>query len=325
MLAIFRTNQLFASILLTFYIVLVRISVWFIPESWEPSGFGPIAAWVYNWIGSSGQTPRLAAIGLLLLQASFLNYIVSEHRLASSVSLFPGLFYVLACSALPEFLHLSPVLMANTFLIVALNEIFASSKKIDCADRIYNIGFWAGLAALFYPAYLVFLILGIAGLNILRAFKFKERLMVLAGLLTPYILLTAYAFWQRRLPDYLQSLWEGFGFLDFAPAQAWAAYRSLAIFAILILIVLFSYRAYQFKQVIQVQRKINILYWALFASAFSLLIQADIQLDLLLITAVPIGIMLSFNFINMPPRMAEVIHLLILAGILALQFSGWLY
>ena len=59
------------------------------------------------------------------------------------------------------------------------------------------------------------------------------------------------------------------------------------------------------------------------ASAFSLLIQADIQLDLLLITTIPIGVMLSINFIKMPTRMAEVIHLLILAGVLALQFWDW--
>lgn len=324
MLSIFRTNQLLASILLTFYIVLVRISVWFVPENWEPSGYGPLSAWVYQWIGHSGTTPNLVAIVLLLLQATFLNYIISEHRLADTVSLFPGLFYVLASSLLPELLHLSPLLMANTFLLLSINEIFATYKKTDCADRIYNIGFWIGIAVLFYPAYLVFLILAFSGLNILRAFKFKERLMVLTGLLTPFLLLSAYAFWQRQLMDFLQSLKDGLGFLDFTPSPAFPTYRSLAVFAILILVVLFSYRSYQYKQVIEVQRKINILFWALLASAFSLLIQANIQIDLLLITTIPIGVMLSINFIRMPTRMAEVIHLLILAGALALQFWGWL-
>lgn len=313
-----------ASILLVFYIGLVRISVWFMPESWEPSGYGPFAGWVYNWIGSSGLTPNLVAMVLLLLQAAFLNYIISEHRLADAVSLFPGLFYILVSSMLPEFLHLSPALIANTFLIIVINEIFAAYKKVDCADRIYNIGFWTGIAALFYPAYLVFLVVGFAGLNILRAFKLQERLMVLTGLLTPYLLMAAYAFWQGELMDSLQRLADGFGVLDFSPTPGWAAYRSLAVFGILALVVLFSYRSYQFKQVIQVQRKVNIFYWVLLASSLSLLIQADIQISLLLITTVPIGVMLSFNFIKMPPRMAEVIHLLILVGVLALQFKEWL-
>lgn len=325
MLAIFRTNQLFASILLVFYIALVRASVWVAPSTWTPSGSGPLAEWVHGWSGYTGPTANIAAIALLLAHAIFLNFFISEHRLASEVSLFPGLFYILASSMLPEFLHLSPVLMANTFFLIVLSEIFATYKRVDCADRIFNIGFWAGVGSLFYSSYIFLFVVGFVGLNILRAFKVRERLMVLIGLATPYILISAYffwvdgffTFWQERLPG-------SFAFLDFTPAPNWAVFRSLSIFSILILVVLFSYRSYIVKQTMQVQRKINIIFWGLLATAFSLLIQADIGIGHLLVTAVPLGILLSFNFIRLPHRMAEVLHLLILAIVLFLQFREWL-
>lgn len=325
MLALFRTNQLLASILLAFYIALVRVSVWWAPAGWAPAGYGPLSEWVYSCIGYAGQTADMVAMALLLLQAFFLNYFVSEHRLASEVSLFPGLFYILASSMLPEFLHLSPLLMANTFFLIVLAEIFAIYKKVDCADRIFNIGFWAGVGALFYPSYLFLIVVGFVGLNILRAFRLRERLMLLIGLLAPYILISAYffwtdqffAFWQGRLPA-------GFAFLDFISTPNLLVFRSLAIFGILILVALFSYRSYLFKQNMQAQRKINILFWSLLATAFTLLMQADIGIGHLLVTAVPIGIMLSFNFIRMPNRMAEVIHLLMLVIVLFLQFRFWL-
>lgn len=324
-LAIFRTNQIFASVLLAFYILLARASVWVAPSKWEPSGYGPLAEWIYGWIGSSGQTADIAAMALLLAQAFYLNFFISEHRLASEVSLFPGLFYILASSILPEFLHLSPLLMANTFFLIVLAEIYATFKKTDCADRIFNIGFWTGVGSLFYPSYLFLFVLGFVGLNILKGFKLRERLMMLTGLVTPYLLISVHLFWRDEFFDFwVERAPAGFAFLDFVPAPVWQVYRDLAIFGILILVVLFSYRSYIFKQTMQVQRKINILFWGLLTTALSLLIQSDIEIGHLLITAPPLGIMLSFNFIRMPGRMAEVIHLLILAIVLFLQFREWL-
>lgn len=325
MLAIFRTNQLFASVLLALYILLVRGSVLVAPSDWMPSGYGPLAEWVYNWIGYAGRTADLAAMALLLLQASYLNFFISEYRLASEVSLFPGLFYILVSSMLPEFLHLSPLLMANTFFIIVIAEIFATFKKADCADHIFNIGFWTGVGSLFYPSYLFLFVLGFVGLNILRAFIFRERLMMLVGLITPYILLSAYFIWKDEFWSFwLERIPGSFAFLDFKPVPLWLAYRSLAIFAILILVVLFSYRSYLHKQTMQVQRKVNILFWSLLVTVLSLLMQPDIEIGHLLATAVPLGIMLSFNFVRMPSRMAEVIHLLILAIVFFLQFREWL-
>lgn len=325
MLTLFRTNQLLASTLLVFYIALVRASVWLVPATWEPSGYGPLSEWVYSRIGYAGQTADIVAMALLLLQAFFLNYFISEHRLASEVSLFPGLFYILVSSMLPEFLHLSPLLMANTFFLIVLAEAYATYKQVDCAGRIFNIGFWTGVGALFYPSYLFLIVVGFVGLNILRAFKFRERLMLLTGLLAPFVLISVYYFWTDQFwVFWLERVPESFAFLDFRPTPNWLAFRSLAIFGILILVVLFSYRSYLFKQTMQVQRKVNILFWGLLATAFTLLIQADIGIGHLLITAVPVGIMLSFNFIRLPNRMAEVIHLLIVVVVVFLQFRHWL-
>ncbi|MCG8329852.1 MAG: hypothetical protein MI974_19305 [Chitinophagales bacterium] len=325
MLSIFRTNQLFASILLAFYIIIVRVSAFFVVDFPEPYGYGVLSDWVYQWIGSDTTIALITAMVLLLIQAFYINFLISEHRLADEISLFPGLFYILISSALPEFNYLSPTLMANTFFIIAFGEVLATYKKVQAADRIYNTGFWIGVASLFYPSYIVLLIFVFAGLSLLRAFKFKERLMVTSGILTPYIILGAYYFWIKQWDVFVLSLTEGFGFLSFVKTPPIPLYRGLGIFLILILVVNFSYRNYQFKQKMDVQRKINILFWGLFATVFSLFIQVDITISHLAITAFPIGVMLSLNFIKMPARMAEVIHLLMLVGLLAMHFSAWLF
>ena len=66
------------------------------------------------------------------------NIIIAKFRMASSVSLFPGLFYVLLVSMLPEFLTLSPALLANTFFIIAIWELFETYRKNEVSGNIVN-------------------------------------------------------------------------------------------------------------------------------------------------------------------------------------------
>lgn len=325
MLAIFRTNQLMASILLAFYILLVRGSVFFVPVDIAPQGAGPFSIWIYEWIGSSGQTPAIVAMALLLLQGFYLNYLVMEHRLATETSLLPGVFYVLVSSLMPSFQYLSPVLMGNMFFLIVMGEAFATYKKNKVADRIFNIGFWAGVGFLFYPSFLLLLLFGFMGLNILRAYKIRERLMGLTGFFVPVFLTGVWAFWEGWYPAYASSLTDGFEWLSYVTTAPNRVYRDLGIISVLLLVVLFSHRSYMLKQNIEAQRKINIIYWGLLIFSSSLLFQAHLQLDHLMVVAVPVGLLLSLNFVRMPSRMAEVLHLLLLAIALALQFQPMIF
>jgi hypothetical protein len=324
-LTLFRSNQLFASILLVFYIALLRGSAFVIPVEAEPLGAGIFSELVYQWIGEDGQQGSIAAMVLLLLQGFYLNVIVAEHRLAPKVSLFPGLFYVFMCSLLPAFHYLSPVLMANTFFMVVLGEIYGTYKRSKVAGRIFNIGFWTGVGSLFYPSFALLLLFGFAGLGTFRPFRIRERLMVIIGSLVPYFLLGTYYFWHDQLPWFIETVRSGFEFLGFIPTAAPLVYRSLGIMAVVLLVVLFSHRSYLLKQGMDVQRKINVIYWGLFVSAATILVQSGVQLDHWLVVAMPVGILLSFNFIRMPARMAEVIHLLMLVVALGLQFLPMLF
>lgn len=319
MLSIFRTNQLLASILLGFYILLLRVPAHLFYEYAPPTNHGLLADQIYQYIGHDTLTAQIVAMLLLLIQAFYLNVLVSEHRLVQEVSLFPGLFYILVASLLPEFNYLSPILMANTFFIVALGAMLNTYKKIGTADRIFNVGFWLSVGSLFYASYVVLLIFALASLNILRKFRIREALMVLVGYLVPQWLIGAYLFWQGRLEEAVRFQWGKLTFLHFETVEALSLYRSIGIFLLLLLVVLFSQRLYLFKQGMDAQRKISVVFWVLLVVAMTLLVQYQIGIEHLQILALPLGILLSINFIKMPPRIAEVIHLLVLAGAILLQ------
>ncbi|MEO1257932.1 MAG: hypothetical protein AAFZ15_04015 [Bacteroidota bacterium] len=325
MLTFFRTNQLFSSVFLVFYILILRSSVFVAPFKWNPSGEGLLSHLVYGWIGSQTVTAQVIAILLLVVQGFLINSLVLSNRLSNEVNLFPGVFYVLVACLVPDFLYLSPVLIGNTFILVALVELYSTYKVSSCADRIFNAGFWTGVASLFYFPFLFYFILINAGLNILRAFNIKERLMLLIGLAIPFILGWLYYFvfdqgdffWQTQFGD-------NFSFLSFGSEPGgWEAYAKSIVFALAILFVVANNGAYLTRRNIQAQKKISILYWVMISALIGTFFQDQLAFEHLIMLAPALGVFLAFTFTSMKSQWAESIHFLILILALVLQWVPW--
>jgi len=146
-------------------------------ENIELSQSGIFSELLYQWISPHSMEGFVVATILVFLQAVTINVIVGKYRIANEISLLPGMFYVLLSSAFSEFLYLSPLILANTFYIIVLMELFSIYRKYSAAGAIFNIGLWTGVASLFYGSYLFLFILAMAGLGILRSFKLKEQLI----------------------------------------------------------------------------------------------------------------------------------------------------
>ncbi|MFK7809737.1 MAG: DUF6427 family protein [Saprospiraceae bacterium] len=325
MLSLFRTNQFISNILLIFYVLLLRGMVFFVPtQEVTLSQPGILSRLVYDWVGSVGMLPDFIALVLVLAQALLVNVIVAKYRMARSVTLYPGVFYILITSCFPDFLHLSPVLMASTFLIFAIYELFDTYKKYSSAGELYNIGLWIGIGAMFYYSMLVFLVSAVIGFTIVRSFKIKEFVMLLLGLISPYWLIGV---WYAYTGDYHNEFWQqafldNMGMLSFEGSFAIVNYVQLSVFALLIIASIFNYNNYSYKISIRAHKNLDILYWFLVASALSLLIQGGIQPDHLLMLAVPLSIFISMSMLYLDDRLAEALHFLMVVGILLLQTEG---
>ncbi len=324
MLSIFRTNQLLLGVSLIFYATLLHLSVFFLPSTGEPPPHGVLSDWVYQWIDYNSLTGDILAILLIFLQGFILNFLNLRHRLSEPVNLFPGLIFILIASLLPEFLHLSPLHMANTFYLFALMDLMSTYNKNDSAANIFNAGLWIALGSLFYFSYLIFIPLAFISLNILRAFSLRERLMILTGFLVPYLFCGLYYFWTNQLTLFADHQFvRNFQLLDIRNSLSSLTtfdYVKLSIFALLLVVVLFSAERYRSRKTIQVQKKLNILFWGLLFGGLSITFQQGLQLDQLLILALPLGLLLSINFINMPKSWAEFFHIVLVIFALLLQF-----
>lgn len=325
MLSLFRTNQLLNNFLLLFYVAILYLHVFVMPQSWEPSQGGILAYSVYQWLPWDSMAADVVAALLVLLQGILINFMVADNRINSETNLFPGFFYILAASALPEFTHLSPLHMANTFYLLALINMFTIYNNNKSAGAIFNIGFLIGLGSLFYFSYLVLLLAGFSALGILRAFNIRERLMVIVGVLIPYLLLGTYYFWHDQLSYFLDfqfnTGFEWFNVFTQGPPPT-VVYFKLGFIGFLILVALVSYNQHISRKVRESQKKISILYWMLFLAIFTLLVQAGINLDHLLVIALPLGILLSFNFTQLSNSWGELLHFFLLLLVLFFQYQA---
>lgn len=324
MLGFFRTNQLAANLFLIIYVLVMRSSGLFATEVWEPSSAGVLSHFVYDHVGTHGWLPDLISLILVLLQALLLNVLSARFRVSKEVTMFPGVFYILLMSTLPSFLHLSPVLMGNTFLIVGLSSLFNAYKKSSVAGSIFNVGFWFGMASLFYFSNFAFLILAILGLATLRNIRINEIFMIIVGMITPLFLTgTIYYLLDDWSNFYQTTFINSFGFWNFVWVDHWSNYVPPVLFGILILVIFGSGNIYFQKQSIRSQQNIQVLYYFIIISLLTVLIQKEVRLEQLFLLAIPLSLMLPLNFLEFRKKeIGSGIHLGWLIAILFLQY--WL-
>jgi hypothetical protein len=291
-------------------------------EGIEGDGF--LSDWLIGKVGTQGFWATLTGIFVVFIQALMINIIVAKYRMATTISLLPGLFYALLVSLFPEFLVLTPALLANTFFILALWELYETYRKNEASGNIVNVGFWLGIASLFYFPEIAFILLVVFGLSVLRAFRLKEMFMLLIGFVIPYFWVGVYFFWSGQLDVFWQTyLFYKFSFFNFAFPWDSVTLVKVLVLGLLTLVVLFSLGNYSSKRSIQAQKNISVLYWSILVAAISFIIQSNTPFYHLLVIIVPVGTLISFNFIQLSARIAEALHLLLFAGILIWQFHPY--
>ena len=322
MLQFFRTNQFFANILLLFYALALKLYIFFVPTTEYITSKGVLANLTEQIVPTTGIGSEVFSMFLILLQAIILNYLVSQYRIGKEVTLFAGMIYILLALGIPGLAHWSPVLLANTFFIMAIVNLFAAYKKSSVMGSIFNVGFWTAVASLFYFSFIWFFIMVFIGLGVLRSFRFKEQLTVLIGFLIPYFLTAVGFFCFSRLSDFWQQQFtSNLGFLHFQQAEDYMTFVKLGLVLLLVLISLFSYGSYMQKQNIQVQKKIDVLFWAMLFAGLTIFFQQQVHLSHLLLIAPSLAIFISLNLLSLNNRPAELAHLFLLFIMLYFQYG----
>lgn len=325
MLSFFRNNRNTTAIPLALYAVLTHMAAlrgYVQASEQEMAPGGVLYRSLFWWADANPFWSALVALALVYVQALLLNRLADEFRLMPDRSWLPGLFYVLVSACLPDLLFLSPPLVAVTFLPLALRCIFRCYKQAQVAYAVFDAAFWCTVGSLFYPPVFFLLLAGFAGIIIMRSFKFKEQVVYLTGILTPFFLTWLWYFWHNNGLGFWRGQLSGYsGIYHFAPTWNLKTIFEIGLLIVLALILLFSSGVYYRKKLIQAQKCISTLYWFLAMSALTVFVQGNLHTTHLMVLMPVTGLFLSMTVASFRnQRLAELLHFSLLGFVFLIQF-----
>ena len=323
MLEIFRRNLFINSVLLLPYIFIVRLSTLIHPVAFN---IGKDANVLQKMIFVNVANPLIQNIIvniLIFLQALIINHIFIRHKLSKEITLFAGLFYVIFVSLVKDNNMLSNVLIANTFIILALNYLLQTYKIPQATAYIFNSGFLIGVASIYYSPYFAFLLFGVVALLQLRSFKIVEKIQFFTGAITPYFLLFTYRYWYDIPFVELNFIKDIFFRLPVLKTDSLLVfYVSVIILFLILIFSLINYGSFTAKKIIQTQKKIDIIYWHLLFCLISYFIFSSENVSHMVTLATPLSILFGISVSDTKHKVLyELLHILLISLIFISGFN----
>lgn len=127
---------------------------------------------------------------VLSLNSILINWIFNFNEFLDKNSYVPSLVYITLILFFDASLQLSGATLAQTFILLALFNVYGLNQQDDARKKAFSIGFFNGIAICLVPEYFPLAPLAFIQLWTFRPFRFKEFILVLFGMLTPF----SYAF-----------------------------------------------------------------------------------------------------------------------------------
>ncbi|MBK9737290.1 MAG: hypothetical protein IPO92_21000 [Saprospiraceae bacterium] len=323
MLEIFRRNLFINNVLLLPYIFILRFDTLIkpIPYIVNKSENILIISLLKHLSGPLWQ--NIFSNILIFFQVLLINHLFIKHRISREITLFSGIVYILLLGLVTTNSLLLPILIANTFVILALNCILDTYKLPDASANIFNSGFYIGFASVIYTPYFALILFGIIALLLLRSFKLQEKVQFIVGLSIPYIFLFTYKYWfdiKFIEFDFIRDIFFRIPIIHMDGYIVF--YISIFVLFALVLVSLLSYGFFTSKKSIQVQKKIDIFYWLMLFCLISFLVFKTNDSQHLASLAFPVSIFIGILISDSKHKIFyELIHIMLIALIFITHFE----
>lgn len=286
-------------------IILAGVLLWgrsfFDPPSMPvPQGRVPLYDLVYLIFSSSPSVAVLIAFILMLFSAFYLNYMLSRHDIVTKNSSIAAFIFVILISYFPLILTLHPVTISIVFLLFILDNLFLAYRYSDPLDTTYSVGFTAALATLFYFPFIYFFILILITYILFRISNWRAWISSALGLLTPFLFLFVYYFWNDilkiRSVEYLRAFRLSFD-INFFHNVHFMVFTVMIV--ILLLTGLFSGISHLKEKNIETRRKISSMIWVIPVVLFSLFFAGQYIQYHLMISFITVSTLLSLYLLRL--------------------------
>lgn len=271
----------------------------------------------------TGWINLLLALFILLLQALLFNKITNEFNFYPKTTYIPGLVYGVVLSAFPQFLFLSPFLILNFFILIALQKIFSLYKSNLPIQTLFDIGFLIGISSLFYFSIAWMLLITLLAIGYLRPPAWREWTSLLIGFVLSFLFCWFVYFWLDQTGDFWK-IFSSFGINSafFNGDFPWDKFSMMVIVPIFILIVMAinNFIKTFVKTVIVIRKYFQVLVVMLVVGLLSFFLSRSNSLYHFSWVAIPIAFILS-NYFQRSLRLwlSESLLMVVIVALISLQ------
>ncbi|GAB4032745.1 hypothetical protein GCM10028809_32340 [Spirosoma gilvum] len=170
----------------------------------------PLSALVYwgldSLFGRSTMALHAAALLVSVFQIVYFNYLCNNRDLYPDRTFWPGLIYMLFMHISYDCLTLSPVLMSTSFLLLAFGTLTRQMDRRGVTDEVFEVGFYVGIAALFYLPSALFIIWTMLSLLFYTGASFRQYSLSFFGFLFPIAATVLFYYLYDSLDDFNRNL-----------------------------------------------------------------------------------------------------------------------
>lgn len=127
------------------------------------------------------------------------NFIVKKNNLTQD-NLYALLIIVLLLGTFSEAMFFNRIIFTNIALLLGFRKIYSLRTHSNTKKKLFDAGFWVGIAALIYSWSLFYLILIYIGIIAYRKLNIKNLFIPLIGFIMPVIIYFTYHFYFDSLP-----------------------------------------------------------------------------------------------------------------------------
>ncbi len=171
----------------------------------------PMSAAVFgltDWMfGRSLSARHTLSLLIIFFQASYFAIVLIQKKAYNDSTYLPALIYGLFCFLSFDFLSFSPELLASTFLLLALNNLFKEIEFRNPKDEtLLNLGISLGIATLLIFSHVIFIVATLFILIVFTRISLRKALLFLFGIALPHVILfTLYFYWGNT-----SDLWQNY-------------------------------------------------------------------------------------------------------------------
>ncbi len=328
MLQLFRDNQIFTIVFVLLYFLLFGANIWSYPNdlSYFEELPSTLSSWTLHWI-SHPINNKIAFSILLLLQAFTVNAIVNNFKLTKHYSYITAICFILLHFSYSTIDSCSPPMLANTFLLWSLYSMCSSYEKRVSLGTIFNIGFSAAIATLFYNGFAGYFFWILIGLVIVRSFDFQEFILLIAGFFIPFLLLGTYHFSGDNFDQWIdQELLLHYSSMVVHYDTNLLLYLLLGILALPLLLAIGNLQGLYFKTTAREKKYINAVLLMPFTALLGFFFQSELYADHFVIFIIPMSILLSITLQSYKSLAAsEAVHFVLFMLCLGIQYQGFFF